>query len=125
MNIRLSYVSIVTPDLDALRDFYVDVVGLPEHVDWRHDGFRGLDAGGGVVLALHSPEAYAELGLPAVGAGSLVTFDPGDRVAVDAAHGRLTAAGVRVVREPFDTPYGSYQAVYLDREGNPFRINSF
>lgn len=122
---ELSYVSIVTDDLDRLRDFYVDVVGLPEHVAWRHDGFRGLDAGRGCVLALHSPEAYAELGLDWSGVGTLVTFDPGGRAEVDAVGARLAGAGVTVVRAPFDTAYGSRQAVFRDPEGNPFRINSF
>ncbi len=124
---QVSYVSIVTSDVDWLCAFYTGIVGLTEFEDWRHDGFRALDAGRGCVLALHSRAAYAEMGLepPADGANTLVTFDPGSQGAVDAESMRLVMVGVTWVRRPFDTPYGSRQAIFRDPDGNPFRLNSF
>ena len=125
---ELSYVSIVTERLDELKDFYVSCLGLEEHTDWAHEGFRALRASEGIVLAFHTPGAFAELGLdPATdGAGSsMLTFDPGSTSALHDVHGRLVSRAVPVVREPFTTPYGSTQAIYRDLDGNVFRLNTF
>jgi catechol 2,3-dioxygenase-like lactoylglutathione lyase family enzyme len=125
---NLSYISIVTSDLDRLKNFYIAALGLVEFVDWSHDGFRAIDVGGGTVMALHSPEAYAGLGLAVPAAGqvaSLITFDPGSGAELHGLHNELVAQGVPVVREPFETAYGSLQGIYTDVDGNPFRLNTF
>jgi catechol 2,3-dioxygenase-like lactoylglutathione lyase family enzyme len=125
---NLSYVSIVSSDLDRLRDFYVEALGLAELSDWSHEGFRAIDLGSGLVLALHSPEAYAELGLTAPTSGHvapLLTFDPGSGAELHRLHEQFVAQGIDVVREPFETSYGSLQVIHSDVDGNPFRLNTF
>jgi predicted enzyme related to lactoylglutathione lyase len=124
----LSYVSLVSPEYESLADFYVETVGLSEHVAWRHEGFRALDGGNGVVIGFHSPDSVREIGvaLPVGGRlATMLTFDPGDVATLDTLTREFAAAGVTVLREPFDTPYGSRQAVFADPEGNPFRLNTF
>lgn len=124
----LSYVSVVTSELDRLKRFYVEELGLVELAEWSHEGFRALDVGNAVVLALHSPEAYADMGLVAPPPGSsapLLTFDPGSRAELHRLHGHLVAREVTVTKEPFETPYGSVQSIYRDVDGNPFRLNTF
>lgn len=104
------------------------MLGLVELAEWSHEGFRALDAGSNVVLAVHSPEAYAEMGLevrPAGASTSLLTFDPGTRAELSRLHAHMVARGVAVVREPFETPYGSLQVIHRDIDGNPFRLNTF
>ncbi len=125
---QLSYVSIVTARLDDLKNFYVDALGLAELSEWSHDGFRALSVAPDVVLALHSPEAYEELGLEVsegASGNTLLTFDPGSRSELLRIHAALVDAAVPVVREPFDTPYGSLQVIHRDIDGNPFRLNTF
>lgn len=125
---NLSYVSIVSSDLDRLKNFYIEALGLVELADWSHDGFRAIDVGGGIVMALHSPEAYAELGLSVPTSGHvapLITFDPGSGAELHRLHAQLVSQGVHVVREPFETPYGSLQVIHSDVDGNPFRLNTF
>lgn len=125
---ELSYVSVVTEQLDELKDFYRDALGLEEHTDWSHEGFRALQAAPGVVLAFHTPAAFEELGLDPmkdVGGTTMLTFDPGGAEALRRMHERLVASAVPVLREPFATPYGSLQAIYRDTDGNVFRLNSF
>ena len=122
---QLSYVSVVTSDLDGLRNFYVEMLGLVELTAWSHDGFRALEVGTDLVLALHSPEAYAEFGLEAPSSGPLLTFDPGSAAELLRLHEHMVALGVPVVRAPFETPYGSLQVIHRDVDGNPFRLNTF
>lgn len=124
---QLSYVSVVSSDIDRLRDFYVDALGLTELEEWSHDGFRAVAIGPDLVLALHSPGAYGDLGLPLPpdGHAPLLTFDPGDAQQLRRLHEQLVAKDVPTVREPFETPYGSLQVIHRDVDGNPFRLNTF
>lgn len=43
----------------------------------------------------------------------------------DALHARAVAAGARIVREPFDTDYGSRDFVALDPEGNRWFFGTY
>lgn len=125
---QLSYVSVVTKQLDEMKDFYVQMLGIEELTDWSHDGFRALEVAPNVILALHTPEAFRELGLE-LGEDDLLatmlTFDPGSVDELHRIHDVLVAANVPVVREPFETPYGSLQVIHRDPDGNPFRLNTF
>lgn len=89
---HLSYVSLISDEYESLADFYTTALGLREHLSWRHDGFRALDAGGDTSLAFHSPAAAAELRLP-VGVRMMPTFDPGSVVELEAAAERLADGG--------------------------------
>ena len=123
---ELSYVSIVSEQLDELKDFYVEALSLTELVDWSHEGFRAVQVDPGVVMAFHSPDALGELGLrgePAM--TTMLTFDPGSPRELRRLHAELVDRDVLVIREPFDTPYGSVQSIYRDPDGNPFRLNTF
>ena len=125
---QLSYVSIVTERLDELKACYVAALGLDELTEWSHEGFRALLCAPGVVLALHSPEAYKCLGLEPPGegqVGTVLTFDPGSADELQRLHNDFVARSVPVIRAPFETQYGSLQAIYRDIDGNPFRLNTF
>lgn len=123
---NLSYISIVTDRLDALKDFYVGALGLVELADWSHEGFRAIQVEPGVIVAFHSPAAMSDLGIDAgATVSSMLTFDPGSVDELRRLHDELGVKGVPVVREPFDTPYGSLQTIYRDLDGNPFRLNTF
>ena len=55
--------------------------------------------------------------------GNHVTFDLGTAEEVDASVEPLTALGATVMKGPFTTYYDARQVVYLDPEGNVFRVS--
>lgn len=124
---HVSYVSTVAEDLDGLTGFYADTFGFEPIDRWTTPIFRALDAGHGLILGFHAPEAYELLGLesysPAAGARQFVTFAAPDATSVDALTERAVRRGARLVTPAFVTYYNAYQAVLADPEDNPFRIN--
>jgi predicted enzyme related to lactoylglutathione lyase len=124
----LSSINIFTRNLDALVEFYAELFDLPEKTELRSPIYRALDAGG-TMLSFNGFEAYKLLKLDdfsdTTGVKSLLTFDvagAGDvaRISQDAVR-----RGAKMIKEPYDTAYGSRQSVLFDPEGNVFRINAF
>lgn len=106
-------------DLDAALGFYRDLLGftetfrypregVPQHVELRL---------GPNTIAVSSTEAVAGYGLPPATRGE--PFELAVRADdVDAAVEQLRAAGVRVLREPWDAGNGQRVAYVTDPEGN-------
>ena len=121
---RLSLVSVVVEDYDAAIDFFVNAVGFELAEDsaaTTTDGrtkrwvvVRPPGAATGVLLArADGPEQAAVVGRQAAGrVGFFLEVDD-----FDAAHERMSAAGVRFVRPPRSEDYGRV-AVFLDISGN-------
>jgi uncharacterized glyoxalase superfamily protein PhnB len=111
-------------DAPALIDFLVGTVGFRRTAVYE-DGDR---------------VAHAELDWPEGGAVMLGSFDetsqdwclkPGTFGAyvvtdhVDALHQRLSDAGVKVIREIEDQPYGSREFAIADPEGNKWSFGTY
>jgi catechol 2,3-dioxygenase-like lactoylglutathione lyase family enzyme len=121
---RLSLVTIVVEDYDAAIDFFVNAVGFELAEDsaaTTTDGrqkrwvvVRPPGAATGVLLArADGPDQAAVIGCQAAGrVGFFLEVDD-----FDAAHARMSAAGVRFVRPPRSEHYGRV-AVFLDIAGN-------
>jgi catechol 2,3-dioxygenase-like lactoylglutathione lyase family enzyme len=121
---RLSLVSVVVEDYDAAIDFFVNAVGFELAEDsaaTTTDGrtkrwvvVRPPGAATGVLLArADGPDQAAVVGRQAAGrVGFFLEVDD-----FDAAHERMSAAGVRFVRPPRSEDYGRV-AVFLDISGN-------
>jgi predicted enzyme related to lactoylglutathione lyase len=124
----LSSVNIFTRNLDALVAFYADLFGLAEKTELRSPIYRALDAGGAMV-AFNGFEAYALLKLDdfseTSGVKSLLTFDVSSAAEVARISQDAVKRGAKMIKEPYDTAYGSRQSVLFDPEGNVFRINAF
>lgn len=121
---HLHLATIIVRDYDQAIRFFVDVLGfelVEDSPSLTNDGrakrwvvVRPPGAETGILLARADGEAQAA----AIGrqfAGRVGMFLRVDDF--DAAYARLTAAGVTIVREPTDQPYGRL-AVFLDCEGN-------
>ena len=122
----LASVSILAQDIDAVARFYQDVFGFEEIAAYRTPVFRAL-AATPVLLGIHGPEAYELLGLVGCqdrgGVTSMVNFDVDGRDEVVSLAERVVTKGGRLIKAPFDTYYGAFQAVLADPEGNVFRVN--
>jgi predicted enzyme related to lactoylglutathione lyase len=122
----LASVSIFADDIDALARFYQDVFALAEVAAYRTPIFRALDAQP-TLLALHSHDAYDLLGLvgpPEVrDVRSMLNFEVGSRDEVARLAALAVEKGGRLIKAPFETYYGAFQAVLADPEGNVFRVN--
>jgi predicted enzyme related to lactoylglutathione lyase len=123
---ELGYLNIVADDLTKLAGFYADVFGLEEIVASRTPIFRGLKTTK-ANIGFNAHEAYELLNLqkPTGGTGtkSFVTFDVDSVEEVDRLTPIAVEKGATLLKAPFTTYYGWYQAVLLDPEGNAFRIN--
>ncbi|WP_405098835.1 VOC family protein [Micromonospora sp. NBC_01412] len=108
---------------------------LQAAVDWLHAAF-GLEpravhrAPDGTVVHV---ELVRETGMVMLGAGPGPRSRPADDdyavyVAVDDVdghHARARAAGARIVREPFDTDYGSRDYAARDLVGNVWSFGTY
>ena len=118
-------------DIEAQKAFYAALLGWPEAVHSRSPIYRALEHDG-VQFGFNAMEAYELLGLAgrapeADGAPSPVTAyatfmleDPGN---VDAAAASAIELGGSVVKAPYPTYYGHWQAVLSDPEGHVFRVS--
>ncbi|MDF1486668.1 bleomycin resistance protein [Ramlibacter sp. H39-3-26] len=118
-------------DVQAQMRFYADLLGWPEAVASRSPIYRAL-ASEGVQFGFNALPAYALLGLaerqPAPDAGlapvtAYATFMLDSPAAVDAATVGAPALGGGVVKAPYATYYGQWQAVLHDPEGHVFRVS--
>ena len=124
----LSSVNIFTQNLDALVAFYAELFDLKEKTELRSPIYRALDAGG-AMIGFNGFEAYELLKLEdfsqTSGVKSLLTFDVSHADDVARIGRDALKRGAKMVKEPYDTAYGSRQCVLFDPEGNVFRINAF
>jgi catechol 2,3-dioxygenase-like lactoylglutathione lyase family enzyme len=118
---RLSLVTLGVADLDASRRFY-------EGLGWSRSGEGDAVVffqAGCMVVGLWSREALAEdSGVEDTGGWGGITLAHNVRspAEVDAVVEEARAAGARVVREPEETFWGGYSAVFLDPDGHPWEV---
>ena len=106
------HVSIMVPDVEAARAFYVDVLGLTPRDDRPDFGIGGawLDAGG--------QQVHLVEGEPPTSAGQHFALRVAD---LDATVEELRSKGLEV-REPMVTGVGR-QTVVVDPAGNVVELN--
>lgn len=118
-------------DMQAQFDFYRAVLGLPEAKASRSPIYRALETPD-FQFGFNAAPAYGLLGLadrqpaadervPVVAYATLMLDGPG---AVDAAVQAAQHASGRVVKAPYATYYGQWQAVLADPEDNIFRVSA-
>jgi len=111
-------------DAPALIDFLVGTVGFLRTAVYE-DGNRVAHAqldwpeGGGIMLGSYKPDS-AEWCLRPGTFGAYVVTDH-----VDSLYERLKAAGVKVIREIEDQPYGSREFAIADPEGNKWSFGTY
>lgn len=106
---RLDYVVLTAADLGALRDWYVDVIGLSTVHGWDSDDFVMLAGDDGARQGLHPGEPLANP------SSVQVSFRVED---VDAWTEELDGAGVEVLHGPETEPWGYRTTVVEDPAGH-------
>jgi predicted enzyme related to lactoylglutathione lyase len=124
------FVNLFCQNIEAQLAFYLSLLGLPEAVKNRSPIYRCIQATS-FEFGFHAAPAYALLGMadrtPEPGQTSAVTayatFMLGSCAEVDSLCVKVTALGGRIVKAPYATYYGQWQAVLADPENNLFRIS--
>ena len=122
MEQRLSLVTLGVRDLDVARGFY-------EALDWRPAAESPADVAffqaGGMVVALWDRVRLAEDSAvrDAGGWGGVtLAHNVQSRGEVDAVIEQARAAGGVIGREPAETFWGGYSAVFIDPDGHPWEV---
>ena len=122
MRQRVTLITLGVGDLDRARRFY-------EAIGWRTNAAPGDDVAffqaGDMVVALWDRERLAEDSCvddaPGWG-GVTLALNLASPEEVDRVTEEARAAGARIGREPAETFWGGYSAVFIDPEGHPWEI---
>ncbi|MET8446669.1 VOC family protein [Streptomyces sp. NPDC005209] len=132
MDLKLKQCFIAVDDHDKALAFYRDVLGLEVRNDVGWEGMRWVTVGSplqpDVEIVLEPPaanpdaspkdkQAMAELLAKGILRG--VIFTTAD---CDALYTRVQEAGVEVLQEPMDQPYGVRDCAFRDPAGNMLRF---
>ncbi len=132
MDINIHYAFLPQNDPEKALAFYRDTLGFELRNDVGYNGMRWLTVGPPdqeMAIVLYPPEAEPGLTdderrtiaeMMAKGSYARITFASKD---LDAEFEKLAAAGVDVVEEPTDQPYGVRDCAIRDPAGNLIRIN--
>lgn len=122
----MNLVSVYAEDIEALSSFYIEVFGYKEFVEMRFPAARIIWTGR-MAVCFHSHAAYEMLDLQAhedtLGIKFMLNLDCDTQGEVERLVQRAVDRGAELVKGPYETFYGWYQAVVLDPEGNCIRIN--
>lgn len=119
-------------DVEAQMDFYARLLHWREAVPSRSPIYRALEHDG-VQFGFNARPAYALLGLadrqpdaalPQPPVTAYATFMLDGPEAVDSAAALAAASGGRVLKAPYATYYGQWQAVLSDLEDHVFRVSA-
>ena len=122
MRQRVTLITLGVGDLERARRFY-------EAIGWRTNAAPGDDVAffqaGDMVVALWDRERLAEDSCvddaPGWG-GVTLALNLASPEDVDRVTEEARAAGARIGREPAETFWGGYSAVFIDPEGHPWEI---
>jgi catechol 2,3-dioxygenase-like lactoylglutathione lyase family enzyme len=130
MALALSRCFVAVDDPDLALEFYRDALGLEVRQDVAREQFRWITVGAATqpdvaivltnYLSGNRADADALAALIAKGALNGVHFQTDD---LDGTFERLRAAGVEIVEEPTEQPWGTRDFAVRDPSGNLVRID--
>jgi catechol 2,3-dioxygenase-like lactoylglutathione lyase family enzyme len=130
MDLTLSRCFVLVHDPALALEFYRDALGLELRNDVARDDFRWITVGAAsqpgvsIILTNYLNGSPADLealaALVAKGAVNGVHFQTDD---LDATFEKLRGAGVEIVQEPTDQPWGTRDCAVRDPSGNLVRID--
>ncbi|HWB88764.1 MAG TPA: VOC family protein [Acidimicrobiia bacterium] len=122
MEQRLSLVTLGVEDLERARGFY-------RALGWRESPAPTDDVVffqvGGIVVGLWSRDELAEDSTVEDGGGwggVTLAYNTRDPDEVDRVIEEARAAGATIGREPAETFWGGYSAVFIDPDGHPWEV---
>lgn len=124
------YYSLFCTSIHDQLAFYIELLGMPEGVAHRSPIYRCIQAPN-FEFGFHAAPAYALLGvadrapapLQTSPVTSYATFMLGNCPEVDALSLKAAALGGCIIKPPYPTYYGQWQAVLADPENNMFRLS--
>jgi predicted enzyme related to lactoylglutathione lyase len=111
MIIRIWDVTFTVADLERAVDFYENVLGLQKK--YQFSTYAGFDCGGVEIGLVPGRTTEVQEDAPCV---DFLVRD------VDEAHRTLSERGVRFLKEPHDTLWGSRIALFTDPAGNVLQL---
>jgi uncharacterized glyoxalase superfamily protein PhnB len=113
--------TLVYDDAGAAIDFLIDAFGAERHSVYEMDGaIRHAEVRLGNGIVMFGPSRSDASATRGAGAGIYVVItDP------DLHCARARGAGAEIVREPFDTDYGSRDYSARDQEGNLWYFGTY
>jgi catechol 2,3-dioxygenase-like lactoylglutathione lyase family enzyme len=122
MEQRLSLITLGISDLDRARRFY-------EALGWKSGAAPEDDVvffqAGGMIVALWGRDKLAEDSAVTVGSGwggITLAYNTRSPDEVDKVIEEARAAGATIGREPGETFWGGYSAVFIDPDGYPWEV---
>lgn len=122
MEQRLSLVTLGVADLDRSRSFY-------RAMGWEESARSGDDVAffqvGGMVVALWDRASLTEDSVvddSGGWGGVTLAYNTRGGAEVDAVIEEARAAGATIGREPGETFWGGYSAVFIDPDGHPWEV---
>ncbi|MGD2177777.1 MAG: VOC family protein [Anaerolineae bacterium] len=111
MILRVWDITLVVSDLEQAVDFYENVLGLSKK--YQFSTYAGFDCGGVEIGLVPGTPIGEQEGAPCV---DFLVRD------VDEGHRRLRKHGVRFLKAPHDTAWGSRIALFTDPDGNVMQL---
>jgi uncharacterized protein len=122
MDQRLSLITLGVRDLARARRFYE---GLGWHTNAEPEDDVVFFQAGGMIVALWDRQKLAEDSAvedsPGWG-GVTLAYNTRSPEEVDSVIEEARAAGAEIPREPGETFWGGYSAVFIDPEGHPWEV---
>jgi len=122
MEQRVSLITLGVSDLERARNFY-------EALGWETGAAPADDVvffqAGGMIVALWGREQLAEDSVVEDGGGwggITLAYNVRSPDEADAVIEEARRAGARIVREPAETFWGGYSAVFVDPDGHPWEV---
>ncbi|HUQ62274.1 MAG TPA: VOC family protein [Acidimicrobiales bacterium] len=122
MEQRLSLVTLGVSDLERALAFY-------ESLGWKSfngtsDGVVFFQAGGMIVALWHRDKLAEDSVVEDAGGwgGVTLAYNTRDRGEVDSVIEEARVAGAQIAREPAETFWGGYSAVFIDPDGHPWEV---
>lgn len=122
MKQRLNVITLGTTNLERARRFY-EALGWKTGADPEDDVV--FFQAGGMIVALWDRARLAEDSCveDALGWGGVtLAANFGSREEVDTVTEEARAAGAKIGREPAETFWGGYSAVFIDPDGHPWEV---
>lgn len=118
---KIGMLGVFTDQIDAMRDFYRDVLGfevledLGGYVEFGGQPVRFAICTREVMRQSVGGKAFDE---PAQGCTLELAFECASRDALDSRYNELLAAGAGEVKRPAVMPWGQYAGFFSDPDGN-------
>jgi catechol 2,3-dioxygenase-like lactoylglutathione lyase family enzyme len=121
---RVSLITLGVADLERAVGFYGKLGWTPGN-DWRAQDVAFFQGAGGAIALWSRAELAADSGVtddPGGWGGVTPAYNTRSTAEVDAVIEEARAAGAEIVREPAETFWGGYSALFADPDGHRWEV---